>query len=53
VLGVAVYLRWVAILLGAGRALRPLQRMPGSLVGLGLAGTALALTSVLPALVFR
>jgi NADH-quinone oxidoreductase subunit N len=52
VLGVAVYLRWVAILLGAGRALRPLQRMPGSVVGLAVAAAALVLTSVLPALVF-
>ena len=51
VLGVAVYLRWVAVLLGAGRAVRPLQRMPGSRLGLLLAGTALVVTSVLPALV--
>jgi NADH-quinone oxidoreductase subunit N len=53
VLGVAVYLRWVAILLGAGRAVRPLQRMPGSRLGLLLAGGVLVVTSVLPALVLR
>ena len=53
VLGVAVYLRWVAILLGAGRSTGPLQRMVGSQVGLALAAAALVVTSVLPALVFR
>ena len=51
VLGVAVYLRWVAILLGAGRAVRPLQRMPGSRIALALGGSALVELSVLPALV--
>lgn len=53
VLGVAVYLRWVAILLSAGRSTGPLQRMPGSRLALLIAGTALVVTSVLPALVFR
>ena len=53
VLGVAVYLRWVAILLGAGRSGGPLQRMPGSTVGLALAALALVVTSVLPALILR
>ena len=53
VLGVAVYLRWVTVLLGAGRAVRPLQRMPGSRLGLLLAGAALVVTSVVPALVLR
>jgi NADH-quinone oxidoreductase subunit N len=53
VLGVAVYLRWVAILLGAGRSGGPLQRMVGSQVALALAAAALVVTSVLPALVFR
>lgn len=53
VLGVAVYLRWVAVLLGAGRAVRPLPRMPGSRLGLLLAGAALVVTSVAPALVLR
>lgn len=53
VLGVAVYLRWVTILLGAGRSTGPLQRMPGSRLALVIGGTALVVTSVLPALVFR
>ncbi len=53
VLGVAVYLRWVAILLGIGRSTRPLQVMPGSRLALALAGAALVATSMLPALVFR
>jgi NADH-quinone oxidoreductase subunit N len=53
VLGVAVYLRWVAALLGAGRSVRPLQRMPGSRLALTVAGAALVVTSVLPALVLR
>lgn len=53
VLGVAVYLRWVAILLGGGRSSGPLQRMPGSRLALLLGGAALVVTSVLPALVFR
>lgn len=53
VLGVAVYLRWVAIILGAGRSGGPLVPMTGSRVALVLAGVALVVTSVLPALVFR
>ena len=53
VLGVAVYLRWVMILLGPGRSTGPLQRMPGSRLALLIAGAALVVTSVLPALVFR
>ncbi|MFN2320692.1 MAG: proton-conducting transporter membrane subunit [Dermatophilaceae bacterium] len=53
VLGVAVYLRWVAILLGAGRSPGPLQRMVGSRAGLGLAAAALVVTSLLPGLIFR
>lgn len=53
VLGVAVYLRWVTILLRAGRSAGPLQRMPGSRLALLLGGTALVVTSVLPALVFH
>ena len=53
VLGVAVYLRWVAILLGAGRSSGPLRRMAGSQVGLVLAATVLVVTSVLPGLVLR
>lgn len=53
VLGVAVYLRWVAIVLGVGRSTQPLQRMVGSRAGLAVAGAALVATSVLPALVFR
>lgn len=52
-LGVAVYLRWTAIVLGAGRSTQPLQRLVGSRTGLVLAGAALVVTSVLPALVFR
>lgn len=52
-LGVAVYLRWIAIVLGAGRTTRPLPRLIGSTTGLTLAGVALIATSVLPALVFR
>lgn len=53
VLGVAVYLRWVTILLGAGRSAGPMQRMPGTRLALLIGGTALVVTSVLPALVFR
>ncbi|NLW98823.1 MAG: hypothetical protein GXY39_03885 [Actinomycetales bacterium] len=53
VLGVAVYLRWVTMLLAAGRSGGPLQRMPGSRLALLIGGVALVVTSVLPALVFR
>lgn len=53
VLGVAVYVRWIAIILGAGRSGQPLQRLVGSRTALVLAGTALVVTSVVPALVFR
>ena len=53
VLGVAVYLRWVAIILGAGRSARPLQAMVGTRVGVLIAAAVLVVTSVLPALVFR
>ncbi|HHU09100.1 MAG TPA: hypothetical protein GXZ60_03660 [Intrasporangiaceae bacterium] len=53
VLGVAVYLRWVAIILGAGRSTRPLQAMLGTRVGVLIAAAVLVVTSVLPALVFR
>ncbi|MDO5501825.1 MAG: proton-conducting transporter membrane subunit [Actinomycetia bacterium] len=53
VLGVAVYLRWVAILLGAGRSLRPLQAMPGTRLALILVTVLLVAVSALPALIFR
>lgn len=53
VLGVAVYLRWVAILLGIGRSTQPLQRMPGSRLALTLAAAVLVVTSILPSLIFR
>ena len=53
VLGVAVYLRWIAIVLGAGRSERPLARLVGSTTGLVLAGAVLIVASVVPALVFR
>lgn len=51
VLGVAVYLRWVAIILRQGRPAR-LPLMPGSRLALALAGAALVGTSLLPALIF-